>query len=254
MFRLIRITVLLYVLLIVAMTTWSTRARNADWNDPLWVVIYPVNGERSSKIDDYIRGLSAAQFHPIEAMMREQAAAWGVPIEQPIKMKLAAALDSLPPPPPASSNPLAVAYWSLRLRLWAWRNDTFDGPADIRLFAVYYDPDKRAMLAHSLGLQKGFLGVVNGYGDPEYAGTNNVVLAHEMLHTLGASDKYNPRTNQARFPDGFAEPERSPLYPQRRAELMAGRIPVSNSESRMPDKLSETMVGPSTALEIGWIR
>lgn len=253
MFRMIRITVLLYVLLIVAMTTWSTRARNTDWDDPLWVVVYPIDGEGNRSVSEYIAQLSEAPFEPIEAMMRKQASAWGVTLDKPVDMKFAPVVDSLPPSPPASANPLAVAYWSLRLRLWAWRNDTFDGPADIRLFVVYYDPDARARLAHSLGLQKGFLGVVNAYGDPAYDGRNNVVLAHEMLHTLGASDKYDPRTNLAYFPTGFAEPERSPLYPQRRAELMAGRIPVNASEAKMPATLADTVIGRATALEIGWI-
>ena len=253
MFRILRISLLLYVLLIVAMTTWSARARNTDWNDPLWVVVYPINGEHSEKIGDYIRTLSEDQFRSIETIMAKQAKAWGITLNKPIDTRFAPTVESIPPAPPASSNPLKVAYWSLRLRLWAWRNDTFDGPHDVRLFMVYYDPAEHSRLAHSLGLQKGFLGVVNGYGEAAYEGRNNVVLAHEMLHTLGASDKYDPKSNQARYPEGFADPERSSRYPQKQAELMAGRIPLSESESKMPTKLAETVVGRMTAREIGWI-
>ncbi len=105
-----------------------------------------------------------------------------------------------------------------------------------------------------MGLQKGFLGVVNGYGRDDYNGRNNVVLTHEMLHTLGASDKYNPKTNQALYPLGFAKPERSPLYPQSTAELMAGRIPMRKNKSKMPNGLSQTLIGDATPLEIGWIK
>ncbi|MGR9092709.1 MAG: hypothetical protein ACU85U_19230, partial [Gammaproteobacteria bacterium] len=172
--------------------------------------------------------------------------------EKPVDIKLAPPVTAMPPEPPASGNPFAVAWWSLSLRLWAWRNNTFDGPADIRLFAVYYDPDERATLAHSLGLQKGFVGVIHGFGDAAYDGRNNVVLAHEMLHTLGASDKYDPRTNEALFPLGFAEPDRSPLYPQRHAEIMAGRIPLAPGVAKMARSLDDTVIGPETALEIGW--
>lgn len=253
MFRIIRTSFLLYALLIVALTTWSARARNTDWNDPLWVVVYPINGEQSEKIRTYVRTLSEDQFQPIETIMAEQAKAWGIKLNKPIDIKFAPIVESIPPAPPTSSNPFKVAYWSLRLRLWAWQNDTFDGPSDIRLFAVYYDPDEHATLAHSLGLQKGFLGVVNGYGEASYEGRNNVVLAHEMLHTLGATDKYDPRTNRARYPEGFAAPERPSRYPQQHAELMAGRIPISASESKMPTNLAQTVVGRMTALEIGWI-
>ena len=254
MFRTLRISLLLYVLLIVAMTSWSARSRNTDWTEPLWVAVYPINGEASSKINNYIAALSEASFQPLETVMAKQAKRWRVALEKPIDIKFTQEITSLPPPPPSSSNPLAIAYWSLRLRLWAWRHDTFDGPADIRIFVVYYDPDNHASLAHSLGLQEGFLGVVNAYGDGNYDGRNNVVIAHEMLHTLGATDKYDPRTNQARYPDGFAEPERTPLYPQMRAELMAGRIPLSESDAKMPEKLAKTMIGRATAIEIGWVK
>lgn len=253
MFRKLRIAVLLYILLVVALTTWSARARNTDWNEPLWVVVYPIDGENNARTAEYVRDLSADRFAPIEKSLSAQARRFRVQLEKPVAVKLAPPVTALPPAPPESGNPIAIALWSLKLRLWAWHHDTFEGPADIRLFAIYYDPEVRDRLAHSLGLQKGFLGVVHGYGDPDYDGRNNVVLLHEMLHTLGASDKYDPRTNEALFPAGFAEPARSPLYPQRRAEIMAGRIPLASGKSKMPHSLEETAIGPETALEIGWV-
>lgn len=253
MFRKLRIVLLLYILLVVALTTWSARARNTDWNEPLWVVVYPIDGENNDRTADYVRRLTVERFEPIETSIREQAHRFNVALDKPVDMKLAPPVTGLPPVPPQSANPIAIALWSLRLRLWAWRNDTFDGPADIRLFAVYYDPRVRERLAHSLGLQKGFIGVVHGFGDREYDGRNNVVLAHEMLHTLGASDKYDRRTNEALFPLGFAEPDRSPLYPQRLAEIMAGRIPIAPGSSKMPRSLDDTAIGAATALEIGWV-
>jgi len=254
MLRKLRIATLLYVLVIVALTSWSTRERNTDWNEPLWVVVFPINGEANGKTDDYINALTETRFEAIETSMREQAGTWGVRQHKPVEIKLAPVVEALPPAPPRSVNPLAIAWWSLRLRYWAWRHDTFEGPTDIRLFAVYYDPEERSTLAHSLGLQKGFLGVVHGFGAGEYDGRNNVVLMHEMLHTLGASDKYDPQTNQALFPSGFAEPEKTPLYPQTRAEIMGGRIPIGPTEMTMPRALADTVIGRDTALEIGWIR
>ena len=35
------------------------------------------------------------------------------------------------------------------------------------------------------------VGIVNGYASRRYRGTNNVIIAHEFLHTLGATDKYS---------------------------------------------------------------
>lgn len=80
-----------------------------------------------------------------------------------------------------------------------------------------------------------------------------MVLAHELLHTLGATDKYALTSNLPLFPDGFAEPDAKPLLPQSKAELMAGRIPLDDRHATIPDSLRNVVVGQLTAREIGWI-
>ena len=50
MFKAIRITVLLLILFFVAVSTWLTQSRSTDWNNSLWVKIYPVNGVGSDEI------------------------------------------------------------------------------------------------------------------------------------------------------------------------------------------------------------
>jgi hypothetical protein len=77
-------------------------------------------------------------------------------------------------------------------------------------------------------------------------------MAHELLHALGATDKYDLQDDQPIAPDGFAEPERQPLYPQSFAELMGGRIPVSRTEATTPESLQQVLIGAKTASEIGW--
>jgi len=79
-----------------------------------------------------------------------------------------------------------------------------------------------------------------------------VVLAHELLHTLGATDKYEPTTGVPRAADGLGEPDREPLYPQRYGEIMAGRIALAANEAIIADDLAQMVVGPLTAREIGW--
>ena len=54
-------------------------------------------------------------------------------------------------------------------------------------------PACATQLAHSLGLQKGLIGVVNAFASSSQAAENNVVIAHELLHTVGATDKYDPQ-------------------------------------------------------------
>jgi hypothetical protein len=58
--------------------------------------------------------------------------------------------------------------------------------------------------------------------------------------------------NQPLYPIGYAEPDLKPQLPQRAAELMAGRIPLSPTEAETPESLRQVVVGPLTAAEIGW--
>jgi hypothetical protein len=122
------------------------------------------------------------------------------------------------------------------------------------MFVLYHDPGRSERVSHSLGLQKGLIGVVNAFASNAQTAENNVVIAHELLHTVGATDKYDPRTNQPAFPDGYAEPEREPRLPQAYAEIMAGRTPVSESEADMPLSLEHVLIGTKTAREINWLR
>ena len=101
-------------------------------------------------------------------------------------------------------------------------------------------------------MQKGLLGVVHAFAVREQNAQNNVVIAHELLHTVGATDKYDA-SGQPIYPQGYAHPNRKPLYPQFRAEIMAGRVPLSPTNSKMTHSLRSTVVGQATAREISWI-
>jgi hypothetical protein len=76
---------------------------------------------------------------------------------------------------------------------------------------------------------------------------------YELLHTFGATDKYDLTTGLPQYPEGFAEPESTPRYPQQHAEIMAGRMPLTATEAVLPDGLEDERVGPLTAREIGWL-
>ena len=60
----------------------------------------------------------------------------------------------------------------------------------------------------------------------------------------------DPASNYPLWPDGFAEPGSAPALPQSRAEIMAGRIPITTSTANIPGALQETVIGPLTAREI----
>ncbi len=253
MFRQLRILFLLLVLLLVTLTTWQTKVRTTDWDAPLWMAVYPINADGSLASKDYIRQLKERDFDPIEQFLQREAQRYGVPVDEPLIVKLAPELENIPPTPPDNSNPLKVAWWSLKMRYWAMTNNNYDGPSpDIQMFILYHDPKQHERLAHSLGLEKGLIGVVNAYASKRMAGRNNVVIAHEMLHTVGASDKYELGSNLPIYPIGYAEPNRVPLFPQTTAEIMAGRISLSETEAIMPAGLQSVIVGEATALEINW--
>jgi len=104
----------------------------------------------------------------------------------------------------------------------------------------------------SHGLQKGLIGVVHAFAEQGMAGGNNIVIAHELMHTLGATDKYDLGTGAPLDPIGLGDPDRRPLYPQTRAEIMAGRRALSATDFEMPVSLRDVVVGPATATEIRW--
>ncbi|GGO87477.1 hypothetical protein GCM10011348_40760 [Marinobacterium nitratireducens] len=252
-FRNLRILILLLILLVVALNSWLSRIRTTDWEEPLWVLMYPLNGDGRADTQAYIDSLTPDTFTAIEAFFAREAGRYGAGSGEPVFVQLAPQV--LPPPPVLPQNPSLFdnVRWSLAMRWWAWRNDTWQGPApDIRIFMRYYSPENTDRLAHSLGLQKGLIGLVNAFAAERHQGQNNVVAAHELLHTLGATDKYDLGSGLPVWPDGYAEPERVPRYPQRLAEIMGGRVPISDGWALIPPGLDDVVVGPSTASEINW--
>jgi hypothetical protein len=153
---------------------------------------------------------------------KREAERYRLDVREPVKTRLRTPLQDQPPQRSPSAGILATVLWTT------------------------------PVVPHSLGLAKGLIGVVYAFAAPEMNGANDVVIAHELLHTLGASDKYAPGNDAPRFPDGYGDPHQVPLYPQRTAELMAGRRMLSPDQWRQPESLDEVVIGPATALEIGW--
>jgi hypothetical protein len=256
MFKRLRIAVLLLILLFVALNTYFDRVYSTDWDIPIRVTVFPINGDGSPVTERYINALPGTDFLPIESFFTEEAQRYGILLERPMQFALGRQIRELPPIIERGAGVLTSVAWSLRTRYWAWRvPEHASGPKpDVQLFVLYHDPGRTSALPHSVGLQKGLFGIVNAFADRELEGSNDTVMAHELLHTLGATDKYNLGDGAPLHPLGFAEPQREPLYPQVFAELMGGRIPLSPSESEMPTSLRQVVIGPVTALEIGWTK
>lgn len=252
MWRKLRISILLIILITVAHNAWL-QAKDVEWKKSLYVAVYPVNADGSPKSERYIKTLNQEQLAPIEEYLADQAKQYGLAAQPPFKLRLGVKVDNRPPQPAKGGNVLQTIVWSLQFRWWAWRNSPhIRVPPQIRMYLLFHDPERYSMLPHSTALHKGRIGLVNVYADHDHEKQNAVVLAHELLHTVGATDKYDLANSQPMFPEGYAHPEKHPRYPQSDAELMAGRISISPTQSRMPESLAQTMVGNLTAQEIGW--
>lgn len=253
-FKLIRILILSSIFLILAFGAKREKLRSRSWAEPLDVVVYPINGDNGSQIvDDYIASLETRLFEPVDRFLQQQSEDYELIADQPTRIRLGRTLDELPPesPRPQSGLP-AIIWWGIRFRYWVYRH-TPDDAADIRVLALYHEAKKGRHLQHSLGLDKGLVAMVHAFAHSEQAAQNNIVIAHELLHTVGATDKYDA-DNQPVFPEGYADPDQSPLHPQTLAEIMAGRIPLAETEAKMADSLDDCVIGETTAREINWLR
>lgn len=256
MWKFIRITVLALLLVVVAAVTYIDKVRTTSWKQTLWVGIFPMNGDGSAVTQAYVEGLTTEDFEAIETFFASEARRYGIALDRPIRIELYPSPKERPPVLKPGSGPIAAIWWSLKMRLYARHAADVPGraPSHIRVFVLYHDPAVSEQVPHSLGLQKGLVGVVHAFADRSMRGENNIVIAHETMHTVGATDKYDAESGLPLYPDGYADPAREPRFPQEKGEIMAGRRAVSESEDDMPGHLREEVVGHKTAVEIGWIR
>lgn len=249
----VRICVLLTVLAIVGFTSAHQLVYTRNWNQTLQVSVFPINGDGHLSTHAYIQTLSDRSFSAINRWGEREAKRYDLALQTPFHVVLGEQIANLPPTFPVNGNPIDVLIWGLRFRYWAWRNTPEDDAnlTRVRMFVVYQTGDDKP-LQHSLGMQKGLMGLVHAFSLPEQSAQNNIVIAHEMLHTVGAADKYSAFGSPL-YPQGIANILRDPLYPQRNAEIMAGRIPTSSYGSYMAESLRSVIVNEYTAREINWL-
>lgn len=259
MWKKIRVAILLLVLVAVALDTWRAQAQ-LDWQLPFNVALYPINADGSTRVAAYLNTLTPQDFQPVRDYFNAEAKRHQLALSYPIAVQLGKQIHMIPPTPPSDGKLLSVIGWSLKMRYFAWRNNDWQSSADlpikpqIRMYLLYYDPTTQPRLAHSTALEKGRIGRVNLFGSAKQHEQNLMVLAHELLHTVGATDKYDLSNSLPIYPIGYADPSQQPLYPQRRAELMGGRVPVNPHEAKIPLSLDQTMISDLTAREIGWLK
>ncbi|GAA0693687.1 hypothetical protein GCM10009104_21350 [Marinobacterium maritimum] len=246
--------ILLSILLLLLANLWLGRASQVWWQRPVVMAIYPINADQHPLTQAYIDQLRQEHFADIETFFNREATRYRLDVQQPVRVQLAPQIHAVPPQVPNAPSIFDAIWWSIRMRVWVWQNDAYQGEVGARIFINYHLPNSDIMPPqHSLGLQRGMIGLVNAYAGVDYQGHTSLIAVHEFLHTLGASDKYDPETNQPIWPDGFADPTQAPLYPQTRAEIMGGRVQVSPGWALLPPSLEQVTIGSATAIEINWL-
>ncbi|WP_179993120.1 MULTISPECIES: hypothetical protein [unclassified Acinetobacter] len=250
MWKKIRILILLMILFVVAVNAY--RDQNQDWNKPIFVLLHPINADGLATTQQYIQQLSVQDLKGTQEYLEKAAQQYrGQPTY--FYFNLGRELKELPPKVPEQASLIDTVLWSLKFRFYAWKqHQSTDGSPSVTLYLNYYDPAQTKQLRHSTALQKGRIGSVNLFASKKQAEQNKIVLVHELLHAFGASDKYDLATGQPLYPVGYAFPDQQPLFPQAKAELMAGHIPTSQTTSKMPDALEQTLINAITAIELGW--
>jgi hypothetical protein len=255
----LRVTLLLIVLggvLLWAGNDWWRRRERKAWKHPLRVALVLVEREPVSAAT--LSALTSHSFELERRLSREYARHGGRALD-PFSIVVKGPVTASADPPRSGDQDL----WSLARHgyaLWRWTSD-LDRRGDVewrgydaRIYLVL-KPARLNAPAFVEGESEdgGRVGVAQADIDEGMLDFALFVAAHELFHTLGASDKYDA-AGHASYPEGFAEPEQRPLYPQRGAELMARNLPLSPTSERPPDTLEELWVGDVTAREIGWIR
>jgi hypothetical protein len=253
----VRVGVLLAILVGILLWAWrdvrSRRARN-EWTQTLEVALVVV---RTSEVDAQAIVLLRQRVAVLETRLTEEARRHRPGAPRPFALTVVGPVDGVAPPGIDEDGVVASAKHGMDL--WQYTRDidarAAYSPAafDSRIYVAVRAPASRdRQMIEGDSEEGGRIGTVRVELDASMVDFALFVVSHELLHTLGATDKYDP-AGRVVVPDGLAEPDAVPRYPQRFAEVMTRGRPVSASTEEIPASLDELAVGPGTAREIGWL-
>jgi hypothetical protein len=256
-FRRARILVLLALLAATAAWAAGTEQRRrarSRWERPVEVGVVLLDRDGVVDARHWRRGLEELAGHLHAEMVRWRGQ--GFP---PFRFSVAGPIPwagPLPLGPPTDG--VTDRTWHA-LELWRVLREvdaaagTSGAAWDVRVYVLAVKvPGWDGSFAEGVGAVNGELVIVRGSAQGDLSMPLQVI-GHELLHTVGATDKYDGG-GHALEPEGLADPDAEPRFPQRHAEWMVGEVAVAPGVGRLPSALSEVRVGPLTAREVGWTR
>jgi len=248
------LAVLAGVLVYAGKDVLQRRARN-EWNRTLEVGLVvvrlgPVDGSAIDALRERVRTLE-------DILAAEAARYRGPGGPRPFEVAVFGPVDvTRRPPTPEGDGVIDLARYAYAKSRYAASIDEAGGVPrglDARIYLVAR-PGREGTpnFVEGLSEQGGRAGFVEVELHRTMVDFALFVFAHELGHTLGATDKYDD-SGVTMIPAGLAEPDAEPRFPQRFVEVMAHGRPVAPGDDRPPDDLQELRVGPVTAREIGWL-
>lgn len=251
-----RVAVLLGVLVVViayaANDVMSRRARKA-WDHTLSIAIIVI---RDGAVEDAAVDALRERAPALAARMTSELHRYSPAAPAPFTFTVFGPVDHAPAAPVAGEGVINLASHAWDLHRWTTdidaRAKVTAGAFDSRVYVMARPPTSKKHMIEGSSEQGGRVGVVTVDLDLATIDFALSVIAHELLHTLDATDKYT--SSGIEIPAGLAEPDRVPRFPQRFVEIMTRGRPISPAEEEVLDTLDDLAVGPATAREIGWAR
>lgn len=254
----LRLLLWLVLLTLVLLFAWGRMRRlTSDWSSPTSVAFVLVDAS-SRGLDPAAVELLFERVPILEQRLHQEFERYRGAAEPPFHLSLLGPVTSdVPAPRLGSAGFLDLIVYNFELWRFSRRCDQLSG-MDTDAFQVKVYLQARAPTGDRLAVegasqQGGPIGTVDVELSESSVDFALFVAAHELLHTRGATDKYGP-DGLALYPDGFAEPDKQPLFPQSGIEIMARGRPIDAHHEEAPHHLDEITVGDATAAEIGWSR
>lgn len=255
----LRLWSLFGIFLLVAGWAWwdikQRRERN-DWERPVRVGLIVL---RLGPVNDAAMFELRTRVQVLQERLAQQFTHWRHSSMVPFEFSVYGPIDVAEPPPTTQSDSLfSLAQYAYEQWRYLDRIDEKAGipsrDLDSRVYVVARPGNAGELqFVEGRSQQDGRVGVVAVQLAESMVDFALFVATHELFHTLGATDKYD-ETGHAMVPDGLAEPELVPTFPQRYVEVMARNRPLSPEIEEPPASLDELRVGAATAREIGWLR